>query len=304
MEKSSSLDRVVGNVSEEEKQKIFEKRRKMFETTNIEKIHDLEKEKTPKEQQILLEVNAATNELRKKYGLPDFNIPEGNMHLIRKEEWATQGDVGVSLPEMERVLFRERERGIHLALTAHHEEVHFKTFNAVQRLTDCDEIEKYRGGLRITPRSRAKINSLPNGDPLSYFADLNEAVTEELSRQYIMNQVGNPLFKEDFDETKRLREELLKRGIYKPLLNPDIYSLYQNTGDDTIYSESFGYPAERLALYQIRNQIFQENRDTFKNTEEVLDVFARAMFTGHMMELSHLMEKTFGKGTMRAMGTP
>ncbi|MFA6565619.1 MAG: hypothetical protein WCT48_02655 [Candidatus Paceibacterota bacterium] len=304
-EKTSSLDRIVGNLSDEQKQAVFDRFKIRFETTDIAKINELEKEKTSEEKQILAEINMATNALRKKFGLPDFDIPEENMHLIRKEEWAAEGDTGVCLPELQQILLRERERNIHFLDTAFHEAVHFKSYNAIQQLADCDETANYRHGLRIWPRStRSKEKPEPLPDGQSYFQDLNEAVTEELTRQYIMTQTENPLYAKDFAETKELKEEALKKGMFKTLLNPDIFSLYKREGDDAIHAEKFAYPAERLALYQIRNQIFQENRDTFQSTEEVLDVFARAMFTGNMFELSRLMEKTFGKGTMRAIGTP
>lgn len=322
-EKTSSLDRVVGNLSEQEKQAVFEKFQKRFETTEIPKLNELEREKTPKEKQIILEANSATNDIRKKFGLEDFIMPEGNIHIIRKEKWASQGEIAVSLPELQRVLIRERERDIHFAESVFHEMIHFKSYNAVQKLTDCDEIVQYRHGLRLFPRSSAKIKSLPDGGSLDYFRDLNEAVTEELTRQYIMNQIDNPLYKNDFDETSELRPEALKRGMYKELLDQNIYSFYKKKDDDTIHTESFSYPAERMSLFMIRNQLWQKNPDIFKSSEEVLDVFARAMFTGYMRELSRLMEKTFKKeeekseedngaeqefkikrSVMRAIGTP
>ena len=304
MEKSSSLDKVVGKVSEEEKKKIFDTFKTRFETTDIPKLKELEREKTPEERQMLREINEATNAIRRKFGLEDFDIPEENIHVIPKENWATEGETAVSLPELQTILLRERERGIHFAESAFHEAIHFKSYNAVQKLTDCDKVVSYRHGLRIWPRSQEKRNSLPSGDPLSYFADLNEAVTEELTRQYIMIQKENPLYKKDFDETKEIKDEALKKGEYKLLLDQEIFSLFKDPGDETIRYAKFAYPAERFSLFQIRNDLFQKNRDLFKSSEEVLDVFARAMFTGNMMELAHLMEKTFGKGTMRAVGTP
>ncbi len=299
MEKFSSLDRIVGKVSEEEKIAIFNKRQKRFETKDIEGIKTLEKEKTPEELKILLEVNEATNELRRKYGLTDFNIPEENMHLIRKEEWKTEGEIAVSLPEMERILLRERERRIQFAQSAFHEETHLKSYNALQKMSDCDKVEKYRHGLRIFPRSQEKLDSIPEG----YFHDLNEGVTEELTRRYIMSQVDNPLYSDEFAETKELREFAKKNGM-RELLDEEIFSLYRVPGSNEIRAEKFAYKNFRVALYQIRKTLAEKHPDKFKNSDEVLDVFARAMFTGKMFELSSLMEETFGKGTMRAIGTP
>ena len=223
--------------------------------------------------------------------------------LKKKDEVLSQGEVAISYPELERLIFLERERNILLGESIHHEEVHAKSFNAVQKLTDCDDVVMYRHGLRIMPRSLEKITSLPDDVALSYFKDLNEAVTEELTRQYVMSQVNNSLYADDFAETKELRAYAKKNGLYQ-LLDDEIYSLFRIPGKDMIYSASFGYKSERMALYQIRKTLFEKYPNKFKSTEEALDVFARAMFTGHMFELSNLMEETFGKGTMRAIGTP
>jgi hypothetical protein len=299
MEKFSLLDQVVGKVSEEEKREIFGMHKKRFETNDIPGLNKLEREKTPEEKQILAEVNEATNALRRKFGLEDFNIPEGNMHLIRREEWAGGGESAITLPDMEQVLLRDRDRKIHIGHTAFHEEVHFKSYQADQKLTDCDEIAIYRSGLIIAPRSRKEIEAVPGG----YFHDLNEAVTEELTRRYVMGQLANPLYADEFAETLKCREYARKNGMTE-LLDDDIYSLYEIPGTNEIHAEKFGYKNHRIALYQIRKTIAEKYPDQFKNSDEVLDLFARAMFTGHMFELSHIMEETFGKGTMRAIGTP
>jgi hypothetical protein len=68
--------------------------------------------------------------------------------------------------------------------------------------------------------------------------------------------------------------------------------------------EEFSYKKERESLYRIRLTLFQKYPEKFANTEDALDLFGDAMFTGKTLELSRLMEKTFGKGTMRAIGTP
>jgi hypothetical protein len=68
--------------------------------------------------------------------------------------------------------------------------------------------------------------------------------------------------------------------------------------------EEFSYKKERESLYRIRLTLFQKYPEKFANTEDVLELFGDAMFTGKMLELSRLMEKIFGKGTMRAIGTP
>jgi len=303
MEKFSSLDHVVGNITEEEKNEIFEKRKKMFETTDIEGLKKIEREKTPEEKEVLLEINEATNKLRQKYGLEDFTIPEGNMHIIRKNEWASQGETAVALPDLECVLIHEPERKIHFSKTAFHEMVHMKSYNAVQKLTDCNEITAYRSGLMIFPRSQEKMKSAPGGGNLDYFRDMNEAVTEELARRYVMSQIDNPLYRDDFSETRQLRE-IARQNEMKAFLDEEVFSLYNVPGTDEIHAEKFGYKNFRTALYQIRKTIAEKYPEKFKSSEEVLDVFARAMFTGHMFELSNLMEETFGKGTMRAIGTP
>jgi hypothetical protein len=301
--KTSPLNKIVGLPPPNKKEEIFTERERRFKTSEIRGIKEIEKEKTPKEKQIIALLNKETNELLEKFELEYFTIPEENIHVIRKEKWATEGEGGVTLLGYGHILIRETDRDIQFAHILFHELVHMKSYVSVQIFPETGEIAPYRHGLRMFPRKIMDRILFPKGES-SYFRELNEAVTEEYARTWIMSQIDNPLFAEDFAETKRTREEALKAGAYSLLLNPDIYSLYRLPGDKTFLFGKFGYQPERIGLYQIRNTLFQKYPNVFKSTESVLDLFGKAMLTGKILELSRLMEKTFGKGTMRAVGTP
>ena len=81
MEKFSSSERVVGQISQEEKEEVLQGERKRFEDQSFDESWErVEKEKTAEELEIIGLVNEATNEIRQKYGLEKFDIPPENIH--------------------------------------------------------------------------------------------------------------------------------------------------------------------------------------------------------------------------------
>lgn len=48
--------------------------------------------------------------------------------------------------------------------------------------------------------------------------------------------------------------------------------------------------------------LYEHNKNNFNNREEILTMFVKNVFTGNMYELGKLVDKTFGKGTLRKIG--
>lgn len=48
--------------------------------------------------------------------------------------------------------------------------------------------------------------------------------------------------------------------------------------------------------------LYERNKNNFNDREEVFDMFAKNAFTGNMYELGKLVDKTFGRGTLRKIG--
>src|ERR1700730_13854088 len=83
----SSFERIVGDVSDAEKEKIKREFDDQFDDQAFEALVGKEREKTPEELQVIALANELTNDLRKEYGLDDFNVPAQNIHIIKEDEW-------------------------------------------------------------------------------------------------------------------------------------------------------------------------------------------------------------------------
>jgi len=91
--------------------------------------------------------------------------------------------------------------------------------------------------------------------------DLNEAVTQELAMRFIEDYYKNP---------------------------------YMRKAGEFVSRQS-----EVSRLNEIMDKILMYNSKEFKSKEEVFRIFAESYFSGNLMKIGRLMDKTFGKGTFR-----
>lgn len=296
--KTSSIDRVVGNLSEAQRQKLCAAYQEVFNGQNIAVLNRASLSKTRDQLKIIAEANEATNVLRRKYGLADFDVPPENIHIIKKEVWGTERAATFFTPLTQSIFLEDTPRNIRFAEKVCASLIWFKSYGAVQRLSGSDELTDYRMGLWMRPRSPAKAFS-----GFAYFKELNDAIVATLSVRYIASQADNILFKKEMHETRELQKHAKDLGK-REFLDEDIYDIW-NVKQNQFDIASFGNKAERAALKTITDDIFWKNckNDRFPKKENVFDVFARAMFTGHLFELAHLMDETFGKGTLRKIAT-
>ncbi|MBI2120242.1 MAG: hypothetical protein HYT94_01300 [Parcubacteria group bacterium] len=298
--KTSSIDRVVGNLSRARKSAFLKGQAGIFHTQNIARLNRASLSKTRDQLKILAEVNTATNILRQKYGLEDFDVPSENVHIIKKETWDTLATDVFFMAETQNIFLKEEPRNIRFAKKIFRAMTQFKSYGAVQKLHDGNgRIAEYRMGLYMRPRSHAKMAA-----GVAYFQELNDAIVETLTRNYILSQSENPLFKKERDETHEIQRYAKELGEQR-FSDEDIYDI-RNSKQNEFEIASFTCKQERAALKMIVDDIFWKNFGSgkFPKKDDIFTVFARAMFTGHLFELAHLMDKTFGKGTLRKIATP
>lgn len=295
-ERGSSIERVVGGIDDEDKQDIQQQYEDIFRQHEMERLTEQERLKTPEEQQIVGLVDEATNAVRKKYGLDVFSIPEANVHVIKAESWKTGRAGAAFLPRVQGIALRETDVRAVFAKKLFHEMIHFKSYGAAQVRQDTQNVDLYRQGLRVYPRA---------GDAV-YFRLLNEAVTEELTRRWCESMVHYPLFEQEIKDTEQAKQRLGKAASAKKLKN--VFYLSEEThkeGDGyrtTLRMEEFTYQKERRVLVLLADKIAARNSEHFQSAEQVFDLFAQAMLDGNLLSLGKTIDKTFGKGTFRAIG--
>lgn len=296
--KTSSIDRVVGkDYPDDAKQNILEQiKENIFEVQPPEKN---ELAKTPDEIAIINLVNAATDSLRQKYGLEPFTIPEQNVHIFDQKAFDKAYTEHLEHFDPRSQGIKGARLGSNLLFASYlmHEINHFKSHGAFQIISGEP------GGADMTYRLGIQLNS--RDGQTTFFNAINEAVTEELAKQFIQEEIrkNNPLFSQEIQLTEQLRREHGNELDQddKPLFTDDMILARLNS-QNIIESHKFARSQERQILYTLQDKLYEANKDHFPNKEAVFDEFAKAMFTGNIWPVGRMIERTFGKGTFRKIG--
>jgi len=311
MEKFSSFERVVGNIPEAEKEQILRDKGERFDDQVFEDLRGKEREKTQEELQIISLANEATNEVRQRYGLENFDIPPENIHVIAEEAWPREKGVAFYNSILQGIVAREQPARIVFMKKIFHEMLHFKSYNALQIETgENPELDEYRVGLTVHTRDGKSM----------YFVNLNEAVTEEMTKRFATKLFDNSLFAGETKQTKDVitRYPRAVTGSGEPLFDEDTFyaevegkkSWGEAVGrlfgaqekPKKITTEGFTYQLERKILNTLIDKIFERNPEKFQDREEIFEIFAKGMMTGNILPVGRLIERTFGNGTLRRIG--
>ena len=282
--KESSISKIIGGTEEERKEaeKLFGnafREQRMFKS--------IEHEKTPDELKLLLAVDNLTSEIAKNYGAkePASVLPD-NVHIVDKEilkklfldEFKMEAKKNLSgffSMRSQAVFVIEGQNINELLYLVAHEMYHFKGYGSFQVKKSPEGEARYaqrRGGWGIVMPKR-KQNA---------FQDMDEAVTDMLTAKTISGIV---------DQVDNI-------GISKEIAD-EIKNKYQEDPEAAYY---LGYVFEKERLWDLLTEIYRKNKDRFENIDDVFDLFAKTIFTGKLINVARLIEKTFGKGSFRKIG--
>jgi hypothetical protein len=180
-----------------------------------------------------------------------------------------------------------------------HELIHMQNFQSMNAQWKDDHkdtlhFRRRRDGMKIFSSSDEK------DDVHVYFHWLEEAVTQELTRRFAV---------ENFEDMPGLAHLLRYREDNLPHLSKaDLFSdsyirtTHKRGFEGTVtWGDSETYVKERNVLNDLIDQIYQKNVGQFLSREDVFAVFAKAHFTGHLLPMTRLIEKTMGKGYLRKL---
>ncbi len=308
MEKFGTINRVIGQMPEEEKADILEEMKRRFNDQSFlqEDISSREKEKTPKHEEIIALADQLTNELLQKYGLPELKVPIDNVHMIhRKKWWPNIKLAGFYSSPLQAVAVRDDKFKLTVFKMVVHELVHMKSYNAMQLKRGFDDdtlVTDYRSGLETLARDIDVDDH--------YFKLINEAVTESLAIEIFHQAKTNPMFAPDLSDSTNITHSLPAHDVYQ---NPDTYYVKeertypdgQEGNEDLVMTHKtvfgHGYGEERMSLNILIDKIMDHHSE-YKDRQEVFDLFAQAVLQGNMMPLARVIEGTFGRGTFRILG--
>jgi len=254
-----------------------------------------ERKKTPEELEIIKLANEETNILRKRFGLPDLNIPLENIYIIPREvPWPDRIDCDNFYAQLgQHIVIRDSEseqlRSSKLVFSEKllHEMIHFKSYNSVKTLENYPAFGSYRIGLNTYTRADAAD---------SYFNHLNDAVVEELTIQIMEKLMAQPAFKSEVEKTNELKNQFARSRSVEddPIIRGEEF--YITTGpNDLVVSASFAKDEERKILYRLIDKIHQKSPE--KSKEEIFNTFVEAVMTGRIVNLGKMIDRSFGNGT-------
>jgi hypothetical protein len=319
------IQRIVGaRLSEEARQRILEQQRENFVQQERPEWKQNEVSKTAEQQKLLELADQATDELLQQYGREPFHIPSENYHLLdetgRKKlrlGWESGGAYSI---KDEAVFMRPEPDPVIFSLIAYHETLHFKSYQALQRLYPGKEVLPYRRGFEIITRHGHR----------SYFRRLDEAVIQELSNRYIRERISNHSLTNDAvaaSEGRRnlilqYRGKLSKKDAdfleqlvpYVAELPDKVRAVFSQIGspadqvrrafDDCKYRNLFIHPYadDVRGLHLLIDEIYDRNKRRFENKEEIFKLFVEAVISGNVLPVGRLIDKTFGEASFRRLG--
>lgn len=221
-------------------------------------------EKTQHDIELLNFAQSAVDEYLQKYGREQkIVLPLERIHILK------EGGVGMTSSKVgggshstygSSVDLDRSPSDITFTLRAFHELVHAKSYQALQATSTRDE---KTGQPHIVP-FRSGLSVVTRDGEKVYFRSLNEAVVATLERRFYDEKVkGNPLFANDQGEPELSRERELE------------------------------------TLTEFVDDLWEKNKTSFRDRNEILDLFIEAGVTGKLLKVARLIEKTYGRGSVR-----
>lgn len=236
--------------------------REIYRTMGVDKIRDLELEKTERDLQIINFVQDAISNLLKQYGREASSMPLNKIHILKDggaEEY-TGGKVltGAHSAKLGSILIDRKKSDAEFAVILFHELLHYGSYKALQFVAgENPELEAYRSGFAVTSAD----------GKTKYFEQVEEALVQIMVKRFYQEKVlHNELFKVDEPVLKFSREKELERLDY------------------------------------LIDELFKRNTSKFKSRQEIEELFMEGQINGRLLPVARLIEKTFGKGSFRIIG--
>lgn len=310
MEKGPQI-RVIGNANAEqkeiEKKKIIQLLFGHFESLDTDEREQLEKFEYPKSEKELACIdfaNRETGELMKEAGVEPYDIPVENYHIVPPGlyEKAGGGGSGTAFTTMQGMIFNaDHLRGNAVAFgdVAVHETLHIKGHLSVEVIDIEGKIDTrhYRRGVRIASSQRYD----DSGKYHEHFRGLDEAIVATQEKKSLAKLLELPELLEEkewllSDKANELRKELSQK---EEIPMEDFIWIDEKNKDGW---KSLGYPQQRAVLGYVCGEIQKQFSEQYQSKDGVFKEFLKSHFTGQLLPIARLVEKTFGEGSFRLLG--
>ncbi|MFA6565383.1 MAG: hypothetical protein WCT48_01440 [Candidatus Paceibacterota bacterium] len=307
--------RVIGNASDEQKEQARKRVEKTlsdpesaFSEAAKEKLARLEYPKSKEEIEIIRFINERLKSLMKECGAEPYDISAENFHILPPDLYHEMNNnednhASAVIYQQKVLIDADSVRGnlLFFASLAAHESAHLRGHLALEvnespQSGHFDET-RYRRGWTVGSSRKKK----EEGEGHSHFMGVHEAIATMVQKNMIGEILELPLFADE----KELRESETW-GKVKALVS----EIKKIPEDDIIWvnpknleeGESYGYPAQRKTLEYVFFEVQKQFPEQYKTADDVYQEFLKAQFTGQMLSVARMIEKTFGEGSFRTLG--
>lgn len=314
--------RIVGGASEEKK----EEARKELESALFdhfaslspkerEKLEKLEYTKSEKEIALINFANEETNRLREEAGLEPYDIPKENYHIVPSEFYKEVGKDGTATTfyTKQGIIFdaeQFRLNPVNFGTASLHETLHLKGHTTFEVEEKDGKLEKtpFRVGIGIEAAQKFGLH----GKYHSHFDGLHEAIVVTQEKKSFPKILELPMLKKEKEwlmsrEAKKIIEGIReKKNIPKDefiwVEGEELEGWEEGKTGSSYKWKTFSYYSQRQTLEYLCNEIQGEFPERYKSSDDVFNEFLKAHFTGRLLTVARLVEKTFGEGSFRLLG--
>lgn len=304
--------RIIGGASAEKKEQvkkeITEALFNHFESLSPEEQKQLKKFEYPKSKKELAVISFANKEtalLMREAGIEPYDVPAGNYHIIPTELYRKIGGnegTATTFPRKQGILFDAqyfRDNPVNFGAVALHETLHLKSHFSMEVQEEGDIVNKtkYREGVMI----HSLQSGSNHGNYHCHFLGLNEGITAETEKRFLAKLIDLPELATEkewltSDEAKNIKKKLVEK---EKISEDDIVWVGKKGEDDW---KIISYTQQRNVLNYVCAEIQKQFPDQYQNADDVYKTFLNANFTGRLLILAGIVEKTFGEGSFRLLG--
>ncbi len=304
--------RIVGGTSEEKKAETRQRiRSNLFnhlasmpenERGDFEKF---EYAKYPIEIEMIHLANEETSHLMQEAGMEPYDVPVENIHIIPPELYEKitgTKKAGRTNRVKEVIILNSAYLDSPVAFYSHivHELLHLKAHLSIEVQetggVHTDETVYRKGVTVLASQHRERKVGFHK-----YLEGLHEAIVAETEKRLVLKLLDqSPLKKEkewqSSEEAVKLKKQIAKES---GVSEEDI--IWIDAEDKTKF-EIGSYNSQRKVLNFVCTEIYKKFGEQFKSVDDVYKLFLNVNFTGQLLPIARLIEKTFGKGSFRLLG--
>jgi len=292
--KTSIVDCFVSNVPE----KAREFHSKILDSSLGREINSIEKPKTDEQSEQIDRIINITNNDRIASGLEKRFIDSRLVRFYDSAAWHNQfTDDGYFDQVRQTIDLVEPMSKIHMLDSVAHELIHASSYNKV--------IEENG----IIKHGQLGFMSIKDGK--KYFCAINEAVTQERTRQIVSDELANnPYYVDEVTETVGIKEKYPRKRYSKNdkiKRGQEIFSedgalgamIVEDGKRESIVAFGDKYRLERRTLNKLVNKLSKYSKEP---SYKVYEMFVEVTKSGDYTPVARLVDTTFGKDTFKRLG--